>query len=366
VFRIGQLGDTIVALPALWALKKSFPEAELTLLCDRHPGKAYVFGPELFQGTGFFKQFEFYPVREGAIGRLWQGRDMLRLLLRLRRRRFDTLVYLAPSGRTRHQIARDRRFFRAAGINHFIGDEGIAASPVRKPGRPLDELPHEADLLLARMAASGIPVPAPGKGCMDLRLGPTEKAEVYLWLDPLPPDKGRTWVGFGPGSKMPAKQWPLERFLDVGQNLIDRFDVWPVVFGGTEDAEDAARLLEAWGRGYNAARLSVRGAALALKRCALYVGNDTGTMHLAAAAGIRCVAVFSARDWPGTWYPYGPGHRVFRAQTECEGCNLFECVQHQNECLRSISAAAVAEACEAALREVIHGSALPTSAVRSP
>jgi asparagine synthase (glutamine-hydrolysing) len=398
VFRIGQLGDTIVALPALWALKNNFPDAEFTLLCDRHPGKTYVFGPDLFQGRGFFRKFEFYPVRAGRIGQLQQGRDMLPLLARLRKERFDTLVYLSPSARTRRQIARDMRFFRAAGIRNFIGTEGFAASPTRSPGRPLDEVPHETELLLARLAASGIAVPPPGQGCMDLGLGAQEEAEVEAWLDgqksevggrrpevrrqkpsdlrplpsvptgrrPLTTDQcspttdhssspTRPWIGFGPGSKMPAKQWPLDRFMEVGQRLIEKFDVWPVVFGGVEDADPAARLIKAWGRGHNAAgRLSVRAAALALKRCLLYIGNDTGTMHLAAAVNTRCVAIFSAREWPGRWYPYGPGHRVFRSQIPCEGCGLVECVERKNECLRLISAATVSETCEAVLGALIN------------
>ena len=367
VFRIGQLGDTIAALPALWAVRNQFPEAELTLLCDRHPGKPYIVGQDLFGESGFFKQFEFYPVRDGRIGRLRQVRSMLQLHGRLRKGRFDTLVYLSPSARTRRQVTRDLRFFRTTGIRNFIGTEGFASPPVPTPGRALDHVPHEADLLAARMAASGIPVLPPGQGCMSLGLGVQEEAEVRAWLEtqkpsdhcPLTtdysPSPTRPWIGFGPGSKMPAKQWPLDRFTEVGQGLIEKFDVWPVVFGGPEDADDATRVIQAWGRGYNAAgRLSVRAAALALQRCLLYVGNDTGTMHLAAAVGTRCVAIFSARDWPGRWYPYGAGHHVFRTQIGCEGCGMVECVERKNECLRLISAAAVSEACAAVLGDRIN------------
>jgi ADP-heptose:LPS heptosyltransferase len=128
--------------------------------------------------------------------------------------------------------------------------------------------------------------------------------------------------------------------------LIAEFDVWPVVFGGPEDMAMSVRLIAAWGRGYNAAgALGLRGAAAALRRCKLYLGNDTGTMHLAAAAGVRCVAVFSAREWPGMWYPYGVARKIFRSQIECEGCALEVCVEKKNECLTRISGAEVLEAC---------------------
>ncbi len=74
-------------------------------------------------------------------------------------------------------------------------------------------------------------------------------------------------------------------------------------------------------------------------------------MHLAVAAGIRCVAIFSARDWPGRWYPYGEGHRVFRADIDCEGCRLQTCTERGNACLRRIQADEVTAACEEILQQ---------------
>ena len=357
VFRIGQLGDTIAALPAMWAVRRQFPDAAMTLLCDRHPGKIYVFGPDLLRGSGLFQKFEFYPVRRNGEISLQRSREMLRLLSRLRKEHYDTLVYLTPSSRTSAQIRRDLQFFRLAGIRHFIGESGFGAEPKRLPGRALEEVPHETELLLARLAASNLPIPPAGRGCMDLGLGTAEKTEVRDWLDHLPGDGGRPWVAFGPGSKMPAKQWPEERFAEVGQSLIARHDIWPVVFGGAEDGKVATRLLTDWKRGYNAAgQLSLRGAAQALAGCSLYIGNDTGTMHLAAAVGVRCVALFSARDWPGRWNPYGPGHRVLRTHIDCEGCGLVECVERKNECLKRVTVEQVLAACGPMLEEKLAAS----------
>jgi ADP-heptose:LPS heptosyltransferase len=64
-------------------------------------------------------------------------------------------------------------------------------------------------------------------------------------------------------------------------------------------------------------------------------------MHLAATAGVPCVAVFSSREWPGMWFPYGVKQKVFRSEIECEGCALMECVEKRNECLNRIPADAV-------------------------
>jgi ADP-heptose:LPS heptosyltransferase len=134
--------------------------------------------------------------------------------------------------------------------------------------------------------------------------------------------------------------------------LVAEHDVWPVVFGGLSDRAMGDTLVGDWGRGYNAAgALALRPAAAALKRCQLYLGNDTGTMHLAAAVGVPCAAIFSARDFPGRWYPNGEGHRVFRSPIDCEGCGLLECIERRSECLRRITSDVVLAGCVEILSE---------------
>ena len=111
------------------------------------------------------------------------------------------------------------------------------------------------------------------------------------------------------------------------------------------------RLLRRWMRGHSAAgQLSLRAAAAALGRCRVFLGNDTGTMHLAAAAGVPCVAIFSAREWPGMWHPYGVPSRVLRSAVDCEGCGLTVCSEHQNRCLTLISAEMAVQACSELLQ----------------
>ena len=95
VFRIGQLGDTIISLPSMWAVKQNFPEAHLALLCDRHPNKRYVLASDLLRGAGIFDEFLSYPVSDA--GDILRRGRMASLLAAIRRRRFDTLVYLAPT-----------------------------------------------------------------------------------------------------------------------------------------------------------------------------------------------------------------------------------------------------------------------------
>jgi ADP-heptose:LPS heptosyltransferase len=146
---------------------------------------------------------------------------------------------------------------------------------------------------------------------------------------------------------MPAKEWPIDRYASVARWVLDtdpRAHV--LVLGGVDDVEHGRRLCDATGtRTINAAgRLSVLATAHALARCDAYVGNDSGIMHLAAAAGVPCVAIFSARDNPGRWEPYGSGHVVLRTNPPCAGCMLQACVEQQMACLRAIETTAVIDA----------------------
>jgi asparagine synthase (glutamine-hydrolysing) len=352
VFRIGQLGDTIVALPAMWLVRKNYPGAHIALLCDRHPGKTHVIACDLLRGSKIFDEYLSYPVSES--GEFLRSRRMASLLANIRRKHFDTLVYLAPTNRTAEQVARDRRFFSLAGIRNFIGMHGFEPLEPKQEGEPMVSSPPESELLFRRLEASGLKAERGDRSRMDLGLGEEDEGAMRHWLSTLPSDEGRAWIAVGPGSKMPAKRWPLSRFLQVIGKLISEFDIWPVVFGGEEDRVIGDWLLDRWGSGYNAAgALGIRSSLAAMKHCELFIGNDTGTMHMAAAVGLQCVAIFSSRERPGLWYPPGEGHLVFRSAIDCEGCGLVECLELGNECLKRISVEEVLSACREMLRDKV-------------
>lgn len=353
VFHTGSLGDTLLVIPSIHILKAHFAPARLTLLCDIQAGSNYVLATDVLTGTGLIDSVITYAVSRGRLGWVINLLRKAILLLRLRAAGFHTLAYLVEVYRGDRRIERDRWFFKLAGIRRFIGMEGLEQRPVAR-GFAISRVAHRADELLNRLAAAGIPAPPSGQGSLSLNLQPAEIAAFEHWRRSLPPDGGRPWVGVGPGSKMPAKVWPGDRFQRLVQQLIGQYDIWPVIFGGREDADLGNQLVKAWGRGYVAAgALGIRPSAVGLSRCLLYVGNDTGTMHLAAAAGIPCVAIFSSREAPGRWDPYGPGHQVLRTAIDCAGCGLMDCVARARECLMNLSVEDVAGACRMILHRIL-------------
>ena len=95
-------------------------------------------------------------------------------------------------------------------------------------------------------------------------------------------------------------------------------------------------------------KLTPRESAACFARSKLFLGHDSGPMHLAAAVGTPCVAIFAARNLPRVWFPYGKQHRVIYHEVDCMGCGLETCIVEGKRCLRGISVdeayATVAEA----------------------
>jgi ADP-heptose:LPS heptosyltransferase len=345
IYSIGSLGDTLATVPALWAIRQHWPQARLSLLSDIQIGRALIAPQEILDGAGLIDKFLNYPVQSGQQPLMGRWKSAMTLWNILRRERPAALVYLIRAFDGDSRVRRDLTFFRLAGLRYVVGGNHLPRRPRHNSGMDISSLPRLADSYLQRLAADGIPVPAAGQGRLDIGLAKANQESVDEWREPLSDDGGRSWVAFGAGSKMPAKVWPWDRYEAVGRKLIENFDVWPVVFGGIEDKELGMQLVSVWGRGHVAAgELNVRVAAAALSRCLFYVGNDTGTMHLAAAAGIPCVAIFSARDYPGLWEPYGGNHKVLRFDVPCSGCRLAVCDKNL-ECLNGISIQQVYEAC---------------------
>jgi len=303
IFTIGQLGDTIASVPSIWSIRNFFPDSKITLLYDKHIGTQYVSAPDVLKDSGLVDDFIYYPFHKSKIVRATKI-DKISTLLHLRALKYDTLVYLVPSRRTNYQIKRDIGFFRLAGIKQFIGTDGFLPLPEKTPDRPLPKIPHESDQLLSRLAKSGIPIPPTRKDSITINIGEKEETAVKCWLTELPTDGDRQWIAVGPGAKMPVKIWAKERYLEVVQQLIQEFNIWPVVFGGPEDKILAESMVSKWARGYVAAgSLKVRESIAAMKKCAFYLGNDSGTMHMAVAAGLNVERIWTdERQWFSVQY----------------------------------------------------------------
>lgn len=345
VFRFGQLGDTLVSMPALHLIRKRFPLHRMLLLTDSHAGKrGYVSSWDVLEPTGWFDDVIYYePSRSLAES----GKNMFTLYRKLSSLRPHHIFNLSPD-RTERQAARDRLFFRRIVGEANYHSLSVVSFPERLPNGKLPLVAPEWKSLLTTVSSVSESEDHNSDFQFELPLSENSLSEARLLLASCHLNEATRIVAIGPGSKMPSKCWPRDNYSLLGKELLNRFqDIHLVVLGGKEDVETGAGLCCEWGgRSSNlAGRLSIHGSAAVLKRCVCYAGNDTGTMHLAGLAGTPCAAVFSARDYPGKWEPYGTGHKILRAAVSCEGCMLEVCPR-DNECLRRLPVSLVCETVE--------------------
>jgi ADP-heptose:LPS heptosyltransferase len=119
-----------------------------------------------------------------------------------------------------------------------------------------------------------------------------------------------------------------------------------VLIGAKEDRRASDEIAAKWrGRVLNlSGELSPRESAAVIQQADLFLGPDSGPMHLAASVGTTCIVVFSARSRPGIWFPFGASHEVIYHQTDCYGCRLDVCVVEKKRCILSISVDEVVDA----------------------
>ncbi|MGD9562918.1 MAG: glycosyltransferase family 9 protein [Pyrinomonadaceae bacterium] len=350
VYLLGSLGDSIVSIPALRAVRRHFDQAEIVVLQNFSNG-GRVLASEVLPGD----LADTYLSYEVPAGRIRKLRELARLWLKLRRERFDAAAYLIMSERPEADITRDRIFFRSTGIRELFGFHAIPPEdlyPTEETGRPARS-EHEAVFKLRRLAADGIAIDL----VRDLRsplINPPAAEVEYIdrWLKGSSIRAGVPLISIAPGCTQQVNEWPEANFAELGRRLLADGSCDIVVTGGKAEFELGERLVAAWNGGTNAAGLfSVQRSAALLSRCSIHIGLDTGTTHLAAAVGTRCFVIFGERNNPGAWYPLGDAHMIVHHPVPCAACRSFTCAVPGHPCMDGIAVDSVWRH----LSEFIHG-----------
>jgi ADP-heptose:LPS heptosyltransferase len=341
IFQIGSLGDTIVTIPALRAVRRHFGDAaELTLLHSINEGIP-VIPADVLAGSALVDKFIGYPFVRGD--RVRQLLVTAKLWWRLRRACYDWVVSLAPAERPAASLQRDQLFFRQCGIKRQAGFQPFPETEFHArdaDGRPVT-VSSEAIYRLRRLERDGIAVVPELDFAAPLLTAPPDELEKALsWLASGRKYPDRPLVAICPGSQMPAKEWPLDRFVEIGRRLLEleRFEL--VVVGGPAEQAMGDLLLSEWGTGLNAAgKFSVLGSGALLSLCEFMFGLDTGTTHLAAALGTPSLTLYSERANPGQWEPMGRNQVVLCHPVPCSGCRERVCPVAEHPCMTGISVA---------------------------
>jgi ADP-heptose:LPS heptosyltransferase len=341
VYRCGTLGDTIVAVPAIQALREAFPDAPLTLVTASSP-RGGIWADAVLREFGWFEHFVTYDPHDLTVAAI------NRLIYQVRQIDADMVFYLGSERNSWLRVFRDRLFFALAGKWRFVGASSDSVTWYCRLRRSDRIYPHEVTRLRAFAEDAG--GSSQGAVRFDLPITDAHRARVDELLTDTNIPNARLLIGVCPGSRQSAKRWPEERFAEIGRRLIEKHGAYLLVVGGDDERMTGERIARSrWpdGSWANAAsRLSVLESAELLRRCRMYIGNDTGAMHLASAVGTSCLAIFAARCPERSWNPYGDGHIVIQRRVPCRNCFLSECTVNRLRCLNEIDVDEVWSACQ--------------------
>ncbi len=341
------LGDAVLSIPAIRAVKAGRPDAHVTILTPPNLAPLWKLIPDVDKIICLTTR-------------------SLRTALRLVRNEsgFDAAIIFPNSLRAALEI-----WF--SGIPRRVGYRGhwrrwllnqIVRQP-RKPGPP--EHQSARYMCIARDAGANTPeqktsnaqrpkvdqplvAPKQGEGGSTLNyLSRRSSAKVDQPL-----------LGLCPGAEYgPAKQWLPERFAEVAAAVSAQTGAQWILFGTKSEAAIGETIAAALGDCCinRIGQTSLAQLIDELRACRLVLTNDTGTMHLAALLGLPVVAIFGSTE-PQLTAPLGEGHIILRHHVECSPCFLREC-PIDFRCMKAVS---VEEVCNAVM-SILPASALGTS-----
>ena len=321
------VGDAVMTLPALRQLRRALPSAHIAILA--RPWVGAVFERELLAD------------RVLHYGAGWRATASA-----LRAERFDAAVLLQNAFEAA-LIARWARIPLRCGYARD-GRSWLLTHAVPVPGD--GEIPgHECYYYLELLRRLGLIAELPQVDRITLSRPFSREAArerlAALGLR-LPPGGSGPVVGISPGAAFgTAKRWLPSRFAAVGQALAAQ-GAGVVLFGTALEralAESLAAQISP-GAVSTAGRTTLAEFLDLVVGCDLFITNDSGAMHLAAAAGVAVLAIFGATDEVGT-APLGPRVRIIRKPVPCSPCKLRDCpIDHR--CMRAVRTEDVLAAAE--------------------
>ena len=238
----------------------------------------------------------------------------------------------------------------ACKARYRLGESSGAGRVLYNYKVPFDNTLHAvmANLRIARAILPGDHIPTPKIWTSEQDV---HSAESFLQENSL---SGKI-VGFhhGSGYNMAYKRWPLDRFIELGRMIIEKGDNNIIIFGGPDEQAEGEKIRNALGSHVinGAGQLSVRQSYEVMKRCDVFISNDSGPMHLAATANTKVIALFGPTLDQITG-PWGEGHIILTDDISCRPCYNFRPVTctHLN-CMKNITVEKVFEKLSEVIKE---------------
>jgi ADP-heptose:LPS heptosyltransferase len=304
------MGDCLLLTGPVRALKEEFPGLRISVLVEKRFAACFSGNPDFHE--------------------VLIAKGKYRTAVRLFFRRFHVIVNLhgGPTSLTYSLLAHGKR----VGVEHYRLSflyHGLLPPP--------DSSAHTVETTMAGFRWLGVKQETAPALRFEKHEGEAGQIEKTL--------RGRPYAVIHPGSVMATKRWDPGRFAAVARTLMTRGLTIVVTAGPGEEsfASEVARQIDG---SVILLSLSIPQLGELIRSAKLYVGNDSGPMHLAAAVGTPVVVPWGSSD-SRRWRPWAVDHRVVQNPFECNPCPGYRCLVAESPlCIESVTAEQVTEAAE--------------------
>lgn len=312
LIRLSSLGDVVLTTPAIRAVRTHLPDTYVAMLVAKQSADVLRENPHLNEIITFDR-----------LAKDKDTREMLRVIRHLRERKFTVAIDLQRKFRTELLM-----YF--SGAAERVGKGRLCTVRVQEQGNK-HATAHYFDLLHA------IGIPAADQR-LELFLAESERIDAARRLDTAGVSETALKVGLFPGAGWKLREWMPERFAAIGDRLVAQFNANVLVFGGRKETELVQRVVDIMNAPVTpfAGNLQIRQLAACIEQCDLFLTNDTGPMHIAAAVATPTVSLFG----PGNhirFQPLGARHQTIRYDVPCSPCKQFTDKCKDNICMKGIS-----------------------------
>lgn len=326
VVDLGFLGDTIHLVPALWDIKRAYPDASLNVVTSRVGAEVLQMAPCVDRCWGV----EMHKDKR-TLGQQWQ------ILRQLRKERFDAAFNFSGADRTLFWSALSAARVRMGypgGRSHFWNRWLV----------PLWTCRQDPDLTVYKrhrqvLADCGVPL---GEPCFELQLAASDVA----WAASAVPEFS---IHISVNASKPSREWPLEHHAELLRSLWTTHPTLVVVVSSSARAREQERL-KALSAVVQDPRLktlpetlTIPRLAAALKRTRLHIGPDSGVLHLAFALGVPTISFFREQGHYRAFLPEGKSHHTIVVPCTCPDERTSPCERlRRSECFAQIKPRRVA------------------------
>jgi ADP-heptose:LPS heptosyltransferase len=304
VIDFGQLGDVVMSLPALRAIRARFPDAQITVAVGKPGG-------ELISLSGYANdilEVDRVSLRDGptliSIGRI------AKFVASVRKSKFDFVIDL-------HSYYETNLLGFLSGAPHRLYSRrsnrslDFLSNFKPQPAREVEST-HLIDRYLDLLKPLGIQNPP---RTPTLKTNAAADFAVEAWLKKEKAQSGELLVGLFPGAGHPGRIWPLEHFAELADHLVRNDRVRIIVFMGPEERSKVPEMRPQFPEGtIFFDRLTIPQLVSAQARLTTFISNDTGPVHIAAAAGTPVIVIMDRPD-PHSFTPVGDHHRLIFGQS---------------------------------------------------